>query len=270
MKTFVRRARRLGGTVADAVRRAVDPPLTADARPIEIKRAIVEEVEQLVEPAGGGRRLLPGDSVQVTILTERHETQTTLEAVLADLRERLVARLMELQCGLPRQFSVQVTYVATPPAGWEPGQRLEVNLTWSEPAGEHDSFAIEELPSLTVTVVRGHAECMEATFRARAVRLGRSASPTDERGRPRVNDVAFLEDDSPENRTVTRGHALIRFNGESGGYRLFDEGSSNGTRVLRDGEIFELSRRDPVGFSLKSGDEVQLGKAAVRVQIETA
>ena len=99
------------------------------------------------------------------------------------------------------------------------------------------------------------------------VRLGRSADPTDDRGRPRLNDVAFVENDSPENRTVTRGHALIRFDARTGEYRLFDEGSANGTQILRSGEAIDVPRRDPIGVSLRSGDEIQLGKAAIRIKI---
>jgi len=106
------------------------------------------------------------------------------------------------------------------------------------------------------------------TFSDVVVRIGRSMDPTDDRGRPRLNDVAFLENDSAENRTVTRGHALIRFDARSGEYRLFDEGSANGTRVLRSGEAIDVPRRDPVGVSLRSGDEIQLGKAGIRIRID--
>ena len=66
---------------------------------------------------------------------------------------------------------------------------------------------------------------------------------------------------------MTRGHALIRYNGATAEYRLFDEGSANGTRVLRGGEVIDVPRRDPVGLALRTGDEVQLGKAVLRVRI---
>ena len=46
-----------------------------------------------------------------------------------------------------------------------------------------------------------------------------------------MNDVAFLENDHADNRTVTRGHAVIRFDAQRGEHRLFDEGSANGTWV---------------------------------------
>jgi len=270
MKRIVHQARTLGDAVAGAVRRAVDPPLTADARPLDVKRAIVEAVEGRVEPAGAGRRVLSGDAVQVTVLAEHADQQQALEAVLADVGDVIKARLLELQCRVPRHFGVAITYVQRTPPGWDEEQRLAVSVRGPEPAAAA-SRAIEEAadppPVLTIDVVRGQAAQRHFTFTDRVVRIGRSSDPLDERGRPRVNDVAFLENDTPENRTVTRGHAVIRFDVRSREYRLFDEGSANGTRVVRRGELIDVPRRDPIGLALRSGDEVQIGKAVLRVGI---
>jgi pSer/pThr/pTyr-binding forkhead associated (FHA) protein len=159
--------------------------------------------------------------------------------------------------------------VRRPPADWQPEQRLAVTLGQGA-TGERakgSSAAPAAIPSLAIDVLRGQAAQEQFTFAGPVVRVGRSTDPTDERGRPRLNDVAFLENDSPENRTVTRGHALIRYHPATGEYRLFDEGSANGTRVVRGGEVIDVPKRDPVGLSLRTGDEVQLGKAAIRVRI---
>jgi hypothetical protein len=273
MKRIVQQARSLGDVVAGAVRRAVDPPLAADARPLDVKRAIVEAVEQRVEPAGGGRRVLPGDGLQVKVLAESTEQRKSLEAVLIDVGETIKGRLLELQCRLPRRFVVDVSYVRRLPDDWEPDQRFALLVQ----NGGRGSVARREVggdgagrPALTIEVVRGQAVKRHATFRSVVVRIGRSQDPMDERGRPRMNDVAFLDNDSDENRTVTRGHALIRFDARTGEYRLFDEGSANGTRILRSGEPVDVPRRDPVGVSLRSGDEVQLGKAAIRIKIDVS
>jgi hypothetical protein len=270
MKRIVQQARTLGVAVAGAVRRAVDPPLAADARPLDVKRAIVEAVERLVEPAGGGRRVLSGGAVQVTVMAEHAEQRKALEPVLADVGETIKARLRELQCRVPRHFGVAITYVRRTPPGWDEGQRLAVSVGGDEPAAAATRAvdeAAEPPPALTIDVIRGQAARRHFTFTDRVIRIGRSADPLDERGRPRVNDVAFLENDTPENRTVTRGHAVIRFDARTREYRLFDEGSANGTRVMRSGEVIEVPRRDPVGLALRSGDEVQLGQAVLRIVI---
>jgi hypothetical protein len=130
-----------------------------------------------------------------------------------------------------------------------------------------DAVVDADQPSLTVTVLKGESTKKSFVFIEPVVRIGRAVEPTDDRGRPRFNDLAFLENDRPENRTVTRGHAVIRFDASRGEYRLFDEGSANGTRIIRDGESIEVPRRDPVGVVLRSRDELQFGKAAIRVQI---
>ena len=268
MKKLVEQARTLSGTVLDAVRRAVDPPLGEDARPLDVKRAIVEAVERQIEPAGAGRRVLPGDCVHVKVLAEQVEGRRALEAVLTDIRDSIATRLGELHCDVPRRLAVEVSYVRRAPGDWEAGQRLAVSLTQS-PArgGSSDDQQEAALPALAIEVLRGQTEQQQFTFAEPVIRIGRSADPTDDRGRPRFNHVAFLENDSPENRTVTRGHALIRYNSATAEYRLFDEGSANGTRVLRGGEVIDVPKRDPVGLALRSGDEVQLGKAAIRVRI---
>ena len=269
MKKLVEQARSLGGTVVDAVRRAVDPPLDEDARPLDVKRAIVEAVEQQLEPAGVGRRVLPADTVLVSLLVEQAEARPALEAVLADVRDTIAARLLELQCSVPRRLAVDVNYIRRPPAEWAQGQRLSVTLVQNAgrravPGGDAD---LATLPMLAIDVVRGQTDQAQFTLAEPVVRIGRSSDPTDERGRPRFNHIAFLENDSAENRTVTRGHAVIRYHAATREYRLFDEGSANGTRVVRSGEIIDVPKRDPVGLALRSGDEVQLGKAAIRVRI---
>jgi len=281
MKRIVQQARSLGDVVAGAVRRAVDPPLTADARPLDIKRAIIEAVEQRVEPAGGGRHVLPGDRVQVKVIAETAEQRRALEAVLGDIGEAIASRLLELQCQVPRPFSVVVGYARRLPDDWDADQRLSVvvgdadgaaygmgRTRRSGSATRREDNGMATVPSLMIEVVRGQALKRQFTFRAGVVRIGRSPDLTDDRGRPRMNDVAFLENDNADNRTVTRGHAVIRFDVRAGEYRIFDEGSANGTRILRSGESIDVPRRDPVGVSLRSGDEVHLGKAAVRVKID--
>ena len=83
----------------------------------------------------------------------------------------------------------------------------------------------------------------------------------------RRNDIAFLEDDDERNKTVTRGHCEIRYNRTTREYRIFDERSANGTRIVRAGDVIEVPARDPIGVAIASGDELHFGKAAVRVTI---
>jgi pSer/pThr/pTyr-binding forkhead associated (FHA) protein len=98
--------------------------------------------------------------------------------------------------------------------------------------------------------------------------IGRTAEPVDRAGRPRRNHVVFLDEASEHNATVGRAHASIRFEADRRQFRLFDDGSHNGTRIVRQGETIDVTPHNPVGVALLSGDEIQFGTAAVVVTIE--
>ncbi|HTQ78519.1 MAG TPA: FHA domain-containing protein, partial [Thermoanaerobaculia bacterium] len=82
----------------------------------------------------------------------------------------------------------------------------------------------------------------------------------------RRNDVAFLEEDDLS-QTVSREHARIAWDPESGAFWLRDEGSASGTLLFRAGRSIEVSRHDRRGVKLEDGDEIYLGRAAVRVNV---
>jgi pSer/pThr/pTyr-binding forkhead associated (FHA) protein len=68
--------------------------------------------------------------------------------------------------------------------------------------------------------------------------------------------------------TVSRAHARRVYDPARGGYRLLDEGSTRGTRIIRRGELIKVPKNDPRGVLLISGDEIQLGDVVLRVTIE--
>lgn len=248
------------------LQRAIDPPLSADAQPLEIRQAIVEAIEQRALPSGGGQRVLAHNQVSVTVLAPTPDHRLALQAVLADLQPAVEARLREIRCQLPAGFAIDMHYVRRARPGWSPDQRLVVEHTTRDvPA----SAALPHLepPSLRVTVLRGTAMQAAYTLSESHVCIGRSALPVDSFGRPRTNHVAFLEDGDEHGRSVGRAHASIRFEPARREYRVFDDGSRNGTRVVRKGMTLEITRRDPTGVTIVSGDEIHLGTAAIRVEI---
>jgi hypothetical protein len=266
MKRIVERAREVTRTVADNIRRAVDPPLGEDATPLDIRHAILEAIERRVQPAGAGRRVLPDRSVRVKVLAPDAPSERALRAVLADVQAAAMARLREVRCDVPSGFRVEVGYVKSRPASWPADKRVHVEYPAGAPAVR---AAPDERPqpTLRLAVLRGVATRPSYAFTQPVVRIGRSEAPVDERGRVRRNDVAFLEEGDARNQTVTRGHCEIRFGGKSGQYRVFDERSANGTRIVRGGEVIDVPARDPLGVALAAGDELQLGQAALRVLI---
>jgi hypothetical protein len=51
----------------------------------------------------------------------------------------------------------------------------------------------------------------------------------------------------------------------TGTYRVFDQGSANGTRVLRKGRLTQVAANDPAGMAIQPGDELHLGSVIIRV-----
>lgn len=265
MKELIDRARQLSRTLAVGIRRTVDPPLDAEATPLDLGLAVLEAIERRVQPAGKGRRVLPDHAVRVRVLAADAAEERALRTVLDSVREAAIARLRELRCEIPPGFRVDVSYVRSRPAAWDPAQRLAIDFPAHPRTAPGAPSAATPPPALKVTVTAGTATRATYTFTERVIRIGRAETPVDSLGRVRRNDIAFLESDDARNRTVTRGHAEIRYERQRREYRLFDEGSANGTRVLRGGEPIEVPPRDPVGVALLPGDELQFGTAAVRI-----
>jgi hypothetical protein len=260
---------RVDGAVRAAVQRVqlwFDPPLDREAAPLEVREAIVEDVERRIEPAGAGRRVLPYNRVTVTMLAADKPSRLRLQAALAGLQESIEARLTELRCVIPAGFAIETRYITRPLAAWAPHQRLAFSYDRRD-AADLPAAAANEPARLQITIARGQATHASYTFADSHIRIGRTAQPIDGLGRPRTNQVAFLEDGDDHTRTVGRAHASIRYDAARREYRVFDDGSHNGTRVMRDGAFLEVKPHDPVGVTLRSGDEIQVGTAALRIQI---
>lgn len=270
MKDFLENSRQLARTLADKVGRAINPPLSADAKPLDLQHAIIEAIEARTQPVGGGRRQLPDTYVKVKVMARDAGDERAVQTVLAGVRDRAVARLREMQCDVPAAFRVDVTCVRRRPASWSEDQPMAIEFEAEPPRGGAHGTAdpdSDDQPELVLTIVRGRCSADRYALREPAVRVGRSATPVDHRGRARQNHVVFTEDDDPHSRTVGRGHCEIRYDRTTGGYRVFDERSANGTRIVRAGTVIDVPPGDPFGVTLQAGDELQFGTAAAQVEI---
>jgi hypothetical protein len=257
----------LGRDVRARIRTFFDTPLDADATPLEIGQAVLDDVERHVQPVGRGRRLFPFATVLVRVHRVDHE-RTALNAAFEGFDTRLRERLAELRCEAPRVLHVALECLDDPPPAWRPGQLFDVTYVADTPSGPHAAAPASDAPlmaALHVVVLRGAATAPEWRFTGTTVSIGRSSDPTDERGRTRRNRVAFLDIVDGVNETVGRAHARLTCDPVTHEVRLFDDGSRNGTSILRDGEVIAVHRRDPRGVRVRSGDEIQLGRALLRI-----
>jgi hypothetical protein len=242
-----------------------ESPLGADAHPLEIFQAVLDELERKAQPVGRGGRTFPYSRILVRVASA-HADRPTIEAVFRDLEARLRERLGELRSEVPRALEVKVAFLKKAPADWPDGQlySLECHADVEPPRTVREESGHA---ALRVTVVKGAAAQEEYTFTDALIAIGRTAEPADELGRVRRNHVVFLDAVDGVTETVGRAHARVQRDGKE--YRIFHEGTSNATFIVRSGTPILVPPRDPRGVRLQSGDEVQLGRAIIRLAIES-
>ena len=261
------KARRLESALARRFDRAARDAVGAVPRePLEIVHLVVDAVEREIQSGGRGTRVFPFNSITLSVLAPSREDRARFEAVITgepSLRERIVEHLRSKRCPID-DLTVEVAYVAKAKEWRHPQFNLAFARVVRVPTTE-----IRPEPSLTridLTVVRGTAERKTYSFAATRIDLGRCAEVRDTRNRLiRTNHVAFVEGSGEINQSVSRRHAHLVYESTSGGYRLRDDGSVHGTSVVRNGGIVAVPRGS-LGVRLRSGDEIALGEARLRIR----
>jgi hypothetical protein len=263
-----RRLSHIGKELQSRIKVFFDSSPGLDATPLEICQSVLEDVERKVQPVGRGRRIFPYN--QITVRLKQAETDRPgLEAAFNGMEAKVRERLGELQCEAPTAIDVRVSFVKKTPAGWTSDQQFSVDYN-SETEAAVEPGEKPPRPPLHITIVRGAATEEAYTFTEPNISIGRTADPTDGLGRVRHNRVAFLDTVDGITETVGRAHARLRLEPKTGEYSIFDEGSSNGTSIIRDGATILVPPRDPRGVRVQSGDEIQVGRAVIRVSIQQA
>jgi FHA domain len=267
---ILEKARKLESRIARALNRASEDAVGSAVRePIEIVHAVVDTVEHQVQPGSRGTRLFPFTTAAVFVLAPTREERARFEALFAappSLRDRVVERLQSRGCDV-RSLVVEVTYAGKAGRHWSHPQ---FHVTFDRVAAVASEPAPVNATStrMDVTVLRGAAERRSYAFALPRVDLGRGVEVRDHRHRLlRTNHVVFVEG-SDVNQTVSRHHAHIAVDA-SGAHRLHDDRSEHGTGIVRDGRTIPV----PVGsrgVRLRSGDEIALGEARLRVRIGVA
>ncbi len=242
-------------------------PWTTGTEPMELRRAILEDVESRAVSPGGGRRIFPYNRLEVRLLAAGPREREELEAIVGgawDLRREITDRLRDHGCSVPGSLEVEVS--VTEEAAPEFGDRYW-HVAYHRGEGAAASGPSRR-PKLVLTVIHGQAAQRVYEFDSSdRITLGRLPEVLDEEDRvKRRNDVAFLEE-GDINRTVSREQARIVWDPQAAEYRLRAEPGASGTRILRDGRSIDVSAHDRRGVRLLSGDEVYLGKASLKAAI---
>jgi len=262
------KARRLESTIAARLDDAAKGLVRSRPRePLEIVHAILDAIEQEIEPTGRGTRVFPFNRIEVSVLAPSSEARGRLEAVFAGatpLQARIVERLLSTGCS-PTDVVATIRYVDCAEASW---RAPEFDLQFARVAEpevenqEHDSTPAQ----IEIRVLRGAAERWSYSLAAARIDLGRGAEVRDSRNRLiRTNHVVFTEGSADVNQTVSRQHAHITYESRTGHFRLHDDGSGHGTEIVREGRTISVPRGSR-GVRLQSADEIVLGEARLRIK----
>lgn len=243
------------------LKRFFESPLEADATPLEICQAVLDDIESKVEPLGRGRRTLPYNRIVVRINRPGAGDSGRMHAAFTALPDRIRERLGELQC--TQGVDVKVAMLKKTPPDWAPARLFAVDYfsSTTRPGSTPTTASVQ------IAVLKGAASSKVYNFTEPVISIGRTIDPTGERGQVRRNRVVFLDRVDGITETVGRAHARLRFDPQTGQYHVLDDGSSNGTVVLRGGSTIPVPPRDPRGVRVQSGDEIQVGRAVIRVTL---
>ena len=230
---------------------------------LEIRREILEDIRDRIEPKGAGKSVFPYNSIVIVIAARDGEERQVRQAAFAEgdeFEQDIGGLLSEAACPIPSGFSVTVE-VREDAARADNPRPFQIDYARHKQISEPVS-APGTRPAMKLTVVRGQADAAEYSIDAERVNIGRLKEVVGEKdGLRRRNDVAFADTET----TVSREHAHIRFDSDDGKFRLYDSGSARGTSIFRDGRRLDASRVR--GVQLRPGDEIHVGDARIRFEI---
>jgi FHA domain len=266
------RARRLESTIAAKLDEVAKGLVRSRPRePLEIILAILDAVEQRIEPTGRGTRVFPFNRIELSVVAPSREARGRLEAVFAGgtpLRTRILDRVHSAGCS-PADVAVEIQYVARAEPTWS---APEFDLQFARVAQpEVDGRELGPQPGqIDIRVLNGVMDRWAYSFAVPHIDIGRGAEVRDHRNRLiRTNHVVFTEGAGDVNQTVSRKHAHITYEPLTGHFRLHDDGSEHGTEIVRAGKTISVLRGTR-GVRLQSDDEVVLGEARVRIRFPNA
>lgn len=264
LSEWMSKARRLDAAIGTRVDEATKHVSGSRRRqPLEVVHDVVRTVEQEIQPAGRGRHVFPFTRVQVSLAASSPMDQARLEAACGGpppLDMRVRDRLHALGCAAD-DVSIAIAFVVEAAPEWrQPDYHVEFVRDATPPALPPLATAAR----LDLKVTSGTAARTHYAFTSEVATIGRGREVRDAAGGLlRTNVVAFDEDGTDVNSSVSRRHAHIAPDARDG-FRLHDDGSRE-TRVIRDGRAVPVPRGR--GLRLRTGDEIVLGEARIQIRI---
>lgn len=218
-----------------------------EREPLEIRHAILRELRDQVQPKGRGEFVFPYAAVQVRVFAGDDGRAQQLRAVLEtqDFLRELNEELAASGC-VAKPIDLTIEVVSSDVAG---GNEYAISYP-----GQVASKPEQKKPRPGAKLSMKNGAVFE--IGSDTVRIGRMQEVVDRNtGEIRHNDVAFGEGET----TVSRKHARIVYDAQSGQFRLLDEGSNEGTYIVRAG-VPDIKCDMRRGVRLQTGDEIRLGR----------
>ena len=184
-------------------------------------------------------------------LLENGSLKSSLDAILKKEDDVVLPENFELSLVMD-EAPVRRESTANPPALFE--------IDFLEPVPKPE----RRTPNQRIEILKGRAEKQLYHFSKDRMLIGSLPEVHDKEGRlVRKNNVVFPQDGGEINATVGTMHARIWFDPEMGEFRIMDESSRYGTRLVRAGHTIEVPAENLRGVGLRSGDEICFGQACV-------
>ena len=240
-----------------AIGKVFRPGPDQSREPIEIRREVLRDIADQVQPAGGGDYLFPYTGIRVELLAPDETLQGPLEAIfsLPGFADDVRAAIADRGCPVPA-LEVEVEVKLVPPGETAPAP-YRIAYQRSATPGPRNKVP---RPRARLTVVEGRADVQEMEIDRNLMYIGRLKNVVNSKtGLERQNHLAFDAGES----TVSRKHARLEYDADSGKFRLFNDPET--TSVSRDGRGIPCDATR--GLQLRTGDELIIGKARVRFEI---
>jgi len=239
---------------------------------VELYRDALDQIASRATAGKRGERIFPFNLITIELRAEDAERKAVLETLFdpGQLGDDIRATLKEERVKPPEDLTVAVKYPT------DALVEMRVVCERAEPpqkaaAGKIAHPTVVEIVPARLVTITGVSSAAEFTLDRMRINLGREAEITDALGRAiRRNELFFPESAHEANPSVSRSHAHIRFDGSSGEWRIFDDGSSIGTTLFREGRRIDVPAHAGRGVALRPGDEIYLGQVRLRFESGTA
>ena len=233
------------------------------AEAVELYRDALDQIAARAMVGVRGDRVFPFDQIRVELKAETPERRSVLEALFVPEQMLSDVRAALLEAGVTALPALAVTVEFPDSPAVELRVLCEKGATTAAPV----PVAVALIPMRLVTLA-GIASAPEFALERAHISIGRVDEVLDSLGRAiRRNDLYFPEADSEASASVSRAHAHLRLDAVTGEWRIYDDGSSLGTSIFREGRRIDVPAHAGRGVMLRAGDEIYLGQTRLRFEV---